>query len=153
MFGPAVPVITPFISAESAPRVITCRVLRCVMVKRMLSTFFFIISLSMLIVPALATQQCSVSVASNQHGYWSWRLIDGRKCWYEGKPMLSKSLLAWPAQAVEHPNSVEYFAPIRTLKSNDPSNAQAREIDEQVKAIDDSESFEALWHARVGRHM
>ena len=29
------------------------------------------------------------------HGYWAWRLIDGRKCWYEGAPGMNKSLLHW----------------------------------------------------------
>jgi hypothetical protein len=31
--------------------------------------------------------------------YWAWRMIDGRQCWYEGKPGLSQSLLHWPATA------------------------------------------------------
>ena len=46
--------------------------------------------------PAQA-KQCSSDRPSNARTYWSYRLIDGRKCWYEGKPMLSKSLLQWPA--------------------------------------------------------
>ena len=41
-------------------------------------------------------KQCSAERPSNAQSYWSYRLIDGRKCWYEGKPMLSKSLLHWP---------------------------------------------------------
>lgn len=41
-------------------------------------------------------KQCSAERPSNARTYWSYRLIDGRKCWYEGKPMLSKSLLHWP---------------------------------------------------------
>ena len=45
--------------------------------------------------PAQA-KQCSTERPSNARTYWSYRLIDGRKCWYEGKPMLSKSLLHWP---------------------------------------------------------
>jgi flagellar biosynthesis GTPase FlhF len=50
--------------------------------------------------PALAKQQCSAAMPSDLHGHWwSYRLIDGRKCWYEGKPGLSKSLLEWPEQA------------------------------------------------------
>jgi hypothetical protein len=49
---------------------------------------------------AQAKQQCSAAIpSSNKHGYWSYRLIDGRKCWYEGKPMLSKDLLEWPKEA------------------------------------------------------
>ncbi len=55
---------------------------------------------------AQAKQQCSAAMPSNPHGrWWSYRLIDGRKCWYEGKPMLSKSLLEWPKQASAQPNS------------------------------------------------
>jgi hypothetical protein len=47
-------------------------------------------------IPATA-KQCSAERPANARTYWSYRLIDGRKCWYEGKPMLSKSLLHWPA--------------------------------------------------------
>jgi hypothetical protein len=44
---------------------------------------------------AQAKQQCSAAMPSNPQGHWwSYRLIDGRKCWFEGKPGLSKSLLA-----------------------------------------------------------
>jgi len=39
--------------------------------------------------------QCSAERPSNARSYWSYRLIDGRKCWYEGKPMLSKASLHW----------------------------------------------------------
>ena len=46
--------------------------------------------------PAQA-KQCSAERPSNARSYWSYRLIDGRKCWYEGKPMLSKASLHWPA--------------------------------------------------------
>ncbi|MFX8620590.1 hypothetical protein ABTM24_20545, partial [Acinetobacter baumannii] len=44
-----------------------------------------------------AKQRCSA--AAGHTGYWSWRMIDDRKCWYEGKPMLSKDLLEWAAPA------------------------------------------------------
>ena len=54
-------------------------------------TFTFLVSAK----PALA-KECSTERPSNARSYWSYRLIDGRKCWYEGKPMLSKSLLHWP---------------------------------------------------------
>ena len=46
---------------------------------------------------AEAKQQCNAAQPENQHGHWwSYRIIDGRKCWYEGKPGLSKSMLEWP---------------------------------------------------------
>jgi hypothetical protein len=47
------------------------------------------------VVSAHATQ-CSVERPSSTRSHWSYRIIDGRKCWYEGKPMLSKSMLYWP---------------------------------------------------------
>src|SRR5436190_22756871 len=49
--------------------------------------------------PTAQAQQCSVDRPSNPKVPWSYRLIDGRKCWYEGENGLSKSLLQWPAQA------------------------------------------------------
>src|SRR6266576_7063384 len=83
---------------------------------------------------AQAKQKCSAAMPSNPHGYWSWRLIDGRKCWYEGKPMLSKSLLQWPAQApvrsAEAPaQSVSDRGPppvrVLTVKPNNPVDPDA----------------------------
>jgi hypothetical protein len=48
-------------------------------------------------------QQCSVSIPSNTHGRrWSYRIIGRRKCWYEGKPMVSKSSLEWPKEVLQH---------------------------------------------------
>jgi hypothetical protein len=82
---------------------------------------------------AQAKQQCSASMPSNPQHWWSYRFIDGRKCWYEGKPMLSKSLLEWPKQA-----SAQL---VLTNRPNDPLNSQAST---------DTESFEARWRDRVG---
>jgi hypothetical protein len=96
--------------------------------------------------------ECSVARPSSAQGYWSWRLIDGRKCWYAGKTMISKSLLQWPAKA-----SVQAKAdtapvrvtvvpvtvvPIATEKRSDPLDAQAR-------MLDYANSFEARWRARA----
>jgi hypothetical protein len=40
---------------------------------------------------------CQAAAASG--GYWAWRMIDGRKCWYEGKPGMSKDKLRWVRRA------------------------------------------------------
>jgi hypothetical protein len=90
---------------------------------------------------AQAMQQCSAEVPSNSHGYWSWRLIDGRKCWYEGKPMVSKSSLQWPANAPMQADSKEAAKDAGPEKPSDPMDANAM--------ASDSDSFEALWRARV----
>ena len=72
-------------------------------------------------------------------------MIDGRKCWYEGKPMLSKSLLEWPAETPAQPDSDRELASAPSEKHRDPMDAQAR-------APDDSDTFEALWRDRIEKH-
>ena len=85
---------------------------------------------------------CSVVRPSNGHGYWSWRLIDGRKCWYAGKTVTPKSALRWPA-AEPAQAKVKVAPPVSVAaeKRSDPMNAQARMLDD--------DSFESRWRARV----
>jgi hypothetical protein len=90
-------------------------------------------------VTAQATE-CSSERPSNTRSYWSYRLIDGRKCWYEGKPMLSKSLLHWP---------------LARANAGDPEREQSipaarhNSLDAQASMPDDSDSFEANWKRRI----
>jgi hypothetical protein len=101
---------------------------------------------SPVVVPtALAKQQCSPALPSNSHGYWSWRLIDGRKCWYEGKPMLSKSSLVWPALPTAQLDSNFEIGSAPTEKSSNP-------LDSQARAPTDLITFDVLWRARVEQH-
>jgi hypothetical protein len=93
--------------------------------------------------------ECSVARPSHTQGYWSWRLIDGRKCWYLGKTTISKSLLQWPAkvsvQAKADPKPVPVtVVPVTVVTGNlsDPLDAQAR-------MLDYANSFEARWRARA----
>jgi hypothetical protein len=48
-------------------------------------------------VMASAKGVCQTSKPAAGHGPWAWRLIDGRKCWYEGAAGMDKSLLRWPS--------------------------------------------------------
>jgi hypothetical protein len=90
---------------------------------------------------AQAKQKCSAS-PSHQRGYWSWRMIDGKQCWYEGKPMLSKSLLEWPERTSAQPNSD------REPKSVQPEKqAPGSPLDSQARVPDDSDTFETRWRA------
>jgi hypothetical protein len=92
---------------------------------------------------AQAKQQCSATAPKNPHGqWWSYRLIDGRNCWYEGKPMLSKSLLEWPKEASAQPVSNGKVTSVVTRKPGNPLDAQAR-------TLNDSDTFEARWRERV----
>jgi hypothetical protein len=96
---------------------------------------------------AEAKQQCSAAKPSNPHGrWWSYRLIDGRKCWYEGKPMLSKSLLEWPKAASKaasvQPVSNREVIHVVTEKPGNPLDAQAW-------VLKDSDTSEARWRERA----
>ena len=89
---------------------------------------------------AQAKQKCRAEMPSNTHGYWSWRLIDGRRCWYEGKPLLSKTSLEWPAQASAQPNSDRELTSVVADKPGNP-------LDSQARVPDDPDTFEARWRA------
>jgi len=89
--------------------------------------------------------ECSVAVPSNAKRHWTYRLIDGRKCWYEGQHAISKSLLHWPTQASAQPKSDATPISALTEKRNGP-------LDSQAWIPDDADSFEALWRARAINH-
>jgi hypothetical protein len=71
--------------------------------------------------PAQA-KQCSTERPPDARSYWSYRLIDGRKCWYEGRPMLSKSLLYWPTSPTAQANP---RSDVLSANRRDLLNAQA----------------------------
>jgi hypothetical protein len=39
--------------------------------------------------------EIACQTSAGRGGYWAWRTIDGRKCWYEGKAGMSKDNLRW----------------------------------------------------------
>ena len=121
-------------------------------------------------------RQCSASPSKTQ-GHWSWRLIDGRKCWYAGKTVIAKSSLRWLAAAPAQANAAQVRAveakaveakavdvkavdvKAGTLTPADVEAAQARPapttvekrsnpMDAQARMLDD-DSFESRWRARV----
>ena len=65
-------------------------------------------------------KDCNVSVPANPQGHWSFRFVDGRKCWYEGENNYSKSLLQWPAHTPAQPPS--YTEPVTASETGpDPA--------------------------------
>jgi hypothetical protein len=93
---------------------------------------------------AEAKQQCSAAVPSSSHGrWWSYRLIDGRKCWYEGKPGLSKSLLEWPSETSVQTGPDDELASTVREKASYPPASQVRTPDSTPK--DPDTTFQARW--------
>jgi hypothetical protein len=122
--------------------------------------------------PAQATQ-CVTERPPNARSHWSYRLIDSRKCWYAGKPMLSKSMLYWSPTRTTQARKTKYglseAAQLRVLTDENtklkklladaqpyrkPNGLPANYtlLDAQASIQDDSliqdESFEALWRVR-----
>jgi hypothetical protein len=116
--------------------------------KMQIRLVFFAVCIAALVPIGMLTAQAKAQIKeciaspSKTQGHWSWRLIDGRKCWYAGKAVISKSLLRWPAAAPAVAKA-KVAPPVSavTEKRSDPMGAQARMLDE--------ESFESRWRARV----
>ena len=68
--------------------------------KRLLMVSASLVACAMLFSSAANAQsiECAAEVPKPPKGHWYYRLIDGRKCWYQGKPMMPKSSLHWPKQ-------------------------------------------------------
>jgi hypothetical protein len=89
---------------------------------------------------AAEAKQCSDTLPSQPHGHWSYRLIDGRKCWYEGENNFPKSLLQWPEQAA----ALAAFGQAEPSPKEQPL-APVRQTERQPNSLPDLESFEARW--------
>ena len=44
-----------------------------------------------------AAIECAADRPSSGKGHWSWRTVDGKKCWYSGRPGMDKAKLRWAA--------------------------------------------------------
>jgi hypothetical protein len=102
--------------------------------------------------PAAQVKECRAAVPAKAQGHWSWRRIDGRKCWYSGKTVIPKSALRWPAAtpaqakapvapAVQAKAAAAASFGAVAEKRSDPMNAQAQ--------MTDDDSFESRWQARA----
>jgi hypothetical protein len=117
--------------------------------KMQIRLIFFAVCISALVPTGMPTAQAKAQIRectaspSRAQGHWSWRLIDGRKCWYAGKTVISKSLLKWPAAAPAQAKVDAAPVSMFTEKRSEPMDAQARMLDH------DDNSFESRWRARV----
>src|SRR5689334_18212515 len=113
-----------------------------------------LVPIGMLTAQAKAQMKQCIASPSKAQGHWSWRLIDGRKCWYAGKTVIPKSALRWPATtpaqarapavapAVQAKAAEAVTVGVVTEKRSDPLNARAQ-------MTDDADSFESRWQARA----
>jgi hypothetical protein len=58
-----------------------------------------VIMLAALGTAAYSAVECRAEPPANRTGYWSWRNIDGKRCWYPGRANMDKANLKWPQSA------------------------------------------------------
>ena len=81
---------------------------------------------------------CARAIPSKATQHWTYRLIDGQKCWYEGRAQIPKSSLHWPqvAQAMAQASEADY-----------PSVQQQPSAMTHGSVEQGETSFESRWQA------
>jgi hypothetical protein len=57
-----------------------------------------------------AAVECKAEAPSGRTEWWSWRLVDGKQCWYQGRPGKDKTEFYWQRVAPK-PDRVEKVTP------------------------------------------
>lgn len=84
--------------------------------------------------PALgATTPCATKPGPSSMGqYWSWRQVDGKRCYYLGRRNKSRDQLAWaaaPVKPVKRVERVERIAAVETVRETPPPVVQPRPVE------------------------
>ena len=76
---------------------------------------YLIVAIVAIVLPWAATASsainCRTELPPAAREYWSWRIIDGKRCWYPGRPGMSKANLRWPQSEPELPPSMPKAPP------------------------------------------
>src|SRR6476620_8362684 len=57
------------------------------------------IAVALLLISSAASATECQSSPGQDGKWWSWRIVDSKRCWYEGRPGRSKDLVHWAKQA------------------------------------------------------
>jgi hypothetical protein len=103
---------------------------------------------------ASSAQAIECLSAPNQSGtgWWSWREIDGRKCWYKKVgPVPPKSEFVWPDQAKEAPSAGDAAQPPSSMPATEGMTSPLPRIEmARVKRVDLTAVNFRLGDGRVG---
>ena len=108
---------------------------------------FLIVGILMLSASSVHAIECRAELPSLRNGHWTYRIIDRRKCWYQGKSLISKSLLHWRASEIA-PNKANDAEPVTALPS--PARTDLDLASCCSPPLDVAENFEARWQGIFG---
>jgi hypothetical protein len=113
-------------------------------VRRMAKATHGFLIVGLLVFPTASVQavECRAELPAHRSGHWSYRIIDGRKCWYQGKSMISKSLLHWRTSNIAPKNAID-AKPVTAVPSAPRSSLDL--ISCCSPQLDVAESFESRW--------
>lgn len=106
---------------------------------------FLIVGIVVLSASSAQAIECRAEPQAHRGGHWSYRIIDGRKCWYQGKKMISKSLLRWRAANVA-PNKATDAEPVAAVPSLPRTNVDPASWPQ----LEITENFESRWQGIFG---
>lgn len=93
---------------------------------------------------AQAAIECQAEIVRGRSSHWTYRLIDGRKCWYQGKTQLPKSELYWPdrkePEVAANPPAID-----AQLTNGQSTNAQASPPAVESGEFTDPEDGSCCW--------
>lgn len=69
----------------------------------MLMAIIVVMLLAALMISFALADECEPQRVQDDGHYWSYRIIDGKPCWYRGRPGKPKNELHWGASAHEEP--------------------------------------------------
>jgi hypothetical protein len=85
--------------------------------------------------------ECVAEVPANRSGSWFYRMIDGRKCWYQGQGLIPKSELYWAAPSLANAQASMTAAPSIGI-----AVPEAQKVDDP-----DDGSFDSRWRGLDAR--
>ncbi|MGA7454793.1 MAG: hypothetical protein WBW73_27275 [Rhodoplanes sp.] len=98
--------------------------------------------------PAAAQNPIECRAKPESREYWSWREIEGRRCWYKGRRRIDKKLLSWgPSKPAEGPDV--HPATLQEGPSRPSSTEQPIEAEPVYQPTEPSDGsmglFETVW--------
>jgi hypothetical protein len=96
-------------------------------------------------IPAASAVECKAELPPSRSEWWSWRIIDGKRCWYRGRPGTSKANLQWPKGDVPAadvgPGNAQRSAPIGVPQSKALPQPSKPEVTKRKEGL----TFKERW--------